>query len=150
MKGTWKTPITRDPLDVPIEEKVALLLAANEAALKVPKVRFVNSGLQLLREEKTLATTEGTLVASYSRGMKVLNQSGGVTATVVADAMQRAPVFVFVASGSISHFAPRTKQTTSVRSQMWRVETRRPSRLQTRTRPPPLPILFSVSSLRIR
>jgi hydroxymethylglutaryl-CoA reductase (NADPH) len=42
-----------------------------------------------------LATTEGTLVASYSRGMKVLNQSGGVTATVVADAMQRAPVFVF-------------------------------------------------------
>ncbi len=42
-----------------------------------------------------LATTEGTLVASYSRGMKVLNQAGGVTATVVGDAMQRAPVFVF-------------------------------------------------------
>ncbi|MEO8198827.1 MAG: hydroxymethylglutaryl-CoA reductase, partial [Thermoanaerobaculia bacterium] len=42
-----------------------------------------------------LATTEGTLVASYSRGMKVLNQAGGVTATVVQDAMQRAPVFVF-------------------------------------------------------
>jgi TldD protein len=62
VKGTWKTPTTRDPLDVPIEEKVALLLAANEAALKVPKVRFVNSGLQLLREEKTLATTDGTLV----------------------------------------------------------------------------------------
>ena len=37
VKGTWTTPITRDPLDVPIEEKVALLLAANEAALKVPK-----------------------------------------------------------------------------------------------------------------
>ena len=32
VQGTWKTPITRDPLDVPIEEKVALLLAANEAA----------------------------------------------------------------------------------------------------------------------
>src|SRR5687768_2817129 len=62
VKGTWKTPITRDPLDVPIEDKVALLLAANEAALKVPKVRFVNSGLQLLREEKTLVTTDGTLV----------------------------------------------------------------------------------------
>ena len=62
VKGTWRTPITRDPIDVPIEEKVALLLAANEAALKVPKVRFVNSSLQLLREEKTLATTDGTLV----------------------------------------------------------------------------------------
>ena len=42
-----------------------------------------------------LATSEGTLVASYNRGMKVLNLCGGVNVTVVADAMQRAPVFVF-------------------------------------------------------
>ena len=42
-----------------------------------------------------MATTEGTLVASYNRGMKLLNMNGGVTATVVGDAMQRAPVFVF-------------------------------------------------------
>jgi len=42
-----------------------------------------------------LATTEGTLVASYNRGMKVLNLSGGATCSVVGDAMQRAPVFVF-------------------------------------------------------
>ncbi|WP_246840643.1 hydroxymethylglutaryl-CoA reductase [Lacimicrobium sp. SS2-24] len=42
-----------------------------------------------------MATTEGTLVASYNRGMKLLNMSGGVKATVVDDAMQRAPVFVF-------------------------------------------------------
>jgi hydroxymethylglutaryl-CoA reductase (NADPH) len=42
-----------------------------------------------------LATTEGTLVASYNRGMQVLNACGGVKVTVVGDAMQRAPVFVF-------------------------------------------------------
>jgi len=42
-----------------------------------------------------LATTEGTLVASYNRGMQVINQSGGVRCTVQRDAMQRAPVFVF-------------------------------------------------------
>jgi hydroxymethylglutaryl-CoA reductase (NADPH) len=42
-----------------------------------------------------LATSEGTLVASYNRGMKVLNLSGGVKCSVVGDAMQRAPVFVF-------------------------------------------------------
>lgn len=42
-----------------------------------------------------LATTEGTLVASYNRGMKVLNLAGGVTTTVQDDRMQRAPVFVF-------------------------------------------------------
>jgi TldD protein len=60
VKGTWMTPVQRDPVDVPIEEKAALLFAANEAALKVPGVRFVNSGLQLLREIKTYANSEGT------------------------------------------------------------------------------------------
>ncbi len=42
-----------------------------------------------------LATTEGTLVASYSRGMKLLREAGGVKVTVVDDAMQRAPAFTF-------------------------------------------------------
>ncbi len=42
-----------------------------------------------------MATTEGTLVASYNRGIKLLNQAGGIKATVVEDQMQRAPVFVF-------------------------------------------------------
>jgi hydroxymethylglutaryl-CoA reductase (NADPH) len=51
-----------------------------------------------------LATTEGTLVASYNRGMKVLNLSGGVQCTVVADMMQRAPVFVFESSREARNF----------------------------------------------
>lgn len=42
-----------------------------------------------------LATTEGTLVASYNRGIKLANLSGGIKCTVIGDAMQRAPVFVF-------------------------------------------------------
>ncbi|MGZ8376232.1 MAG: hydroxymethylglutaryl-CoA reductase [Gemmatirosa sp.] len=42
-----------------------------------------------------LATTEGTLVASYGRGMKVLSLAGGVTVTVSGDHMQRAPAFEF-------------------------------------------------------
>ena len=42
-----------------------------------------------------LATTEGTLVASYNRGMRLLGECGGVRTTVVEDSMQRAPVFLF-------------------------------------------------------
>ncbi len=42
-----------------------------------------------------LATTEGTLVASYSRGMRALSAMGGARSTVVADSMQRTPVFRF-------------------------------------------------------
>ena len=42
-----------------------------------------------------LATAEGTLVASYNRGMKLLREAGGVKTTVMDDAMQRAPSFLF-------------------------------------------------------
>ncbi|MBD0282360.1 MAG: hydroxymethylglutaryl-CoA reductase [Thermoleophilaceae bacterium] len=42
-----------------------------------------------------LATAEGTLVASYNRGMRLLREAGGVTTTVMADKMQRAPAFIF-------------------------------------------------------
>ena len=42
-----------------------------------------------------MATTEGTLIASYNRGMRLTREAGGITVTVADDAMQRAPVFVF-------------------------------------------------------
>jgi len=41
-----------------------------------------------------LATTEGSLVASYNRGMRLLTECGGVKTTVVEESMQRAPVFI--------------------------------------------------------
>ncbi|MEH3054490.1 MAG: hydroxymethylglutaryl-CoA reductase [Patulibacter minatonensis] len=42
-----------------------------------------------------MATSEGTLVASYNRGMKLVRLAGGVKTTVVKESMQRAPVFMF-------------------------------------------------------
>ena len=80
--GTWMTPVRRDPLDVPIDDMVALLLAANEAALKVKNVRFVSSGLALLREVKTLVTSEGT---SVTQTMIRVGPSFSCTATSGSD-----------------------------------------------------------------
>jgi hydroxymethylglutaryl-CoA reductase (NADPH) len=61
-----------------------------------------------------LATTEGALVASFNRGMRLLNLAGGVKTTLVEQAMQRSPVFIFedaLAAKSFGgwvdeHFAP--------------------------------------------
>ena len=57
-----------------------------------------------------MATTEGTLVASYNRGMKVIHACGGARCTVVGDAMQRAPVFIFAHAGLARRFADWLQQ----------------------------------------
>jgi TldD protein len=59
--GTWKSPIEIDPFAVAIEDKVGALLAANQAALAVKGARFVNSAMFFLREEKTFASTDGSM-----------------------------------------------------------------------------------------
>ncbi len=61
--GEWRSPARIDPFSVPVEDKVALLLAANEAALKVAGARFVTSSMFFLREEKSFANSDGTFTA---------------------------------------------------------------------------------------
>ena len=51
-----------------------------------------------------LATAEGTLVASYNRGMKLLREAGGVKTTILDDRMQRAPAFVFESAREAREF----------------------------------------------
>jgi hydroxymethylglutaryl-CoA reductase (NADPH) len=52
-----------------------------------------------------LATSEGSLVASYNRGMKFINLCGGITTTISDDSMQRAPVFIFDSARGALSFA---------------------------------------------
>src|SRR3954462_11049993 len=51
-----------------------------------------------------LAAAEGTLVASYNRGMKLLHEAGGVKTTIVEDHMQRAPSFIFPSAREAREF----------------------------------------------
>jgi TldD protein len=60
--ATWKSAFTVDPFTVPIEQKADLLLAANAAALKVPGVRFVNSSMFFVKEDRSFASTEGSVI----------------------------------------------------------------------------------------
>jgi TldD protein len=59
--GEWSSPIDVDPFSVALEEKVSLLIRANEAALAVRGARFVSSSLAFLREDKLFANTQGTV-----------------------------------------------------------------------------------------
>jgi TldD protein len=58
--GRYVTPHTTDPFTVPIEQKADLLIRANAEALKVSGVRFVNSSMFFVKEEKNYANTDGT------------------------------------------------------------------------------------------
>lgn len=52
-----------------------------------------------------LATTEGTLVASYHRGARLVSLAGGVSALVTAEQVQRAPGFVLPTLADAAVFA---------------------------------------------
>lgn len=58
---SWKTPITKDFKDVPVAEKVDLLLSANKAAMD-NGANFVNSALFMVNEQKYFASTEGSYI----------------------------------------------------------------------------------------
>jgi TldD protein len=58
---SWRTPITKSSFDVPIQEKVDLLMAVNAAAMKAG-AKFINSQLFLVNEQKYFASTDGSWI----------------------------------------------------------------------------------------
>ena len=59
--GTYETPVVEDPFAVPLERKIADLLAADEAASEVKGIAFTESMYAAQREWKTFAATDGSL-----------------------------------------------------------------------------------------
>jgi TldD protein len=58
---SWKAPIKRNAFEVPIQEKVDLLLGVNDAALK-NGANYVNSILFMVNEQKYFASTDGSYI----------------------------------------------------------------------------------------
>ncbi len=58
---SWKTPIKKDFKEVPVSEKVDLLLSANAAAMD-NGANFVNSALFMVNEQKYFASTDGSYI----------------------------------------------------------------------------------------
>jgi TldD protein len=57
----WKTPIRKNAMEVPIKDKVDLLLGVNAAASKAG-ASFVNSMLFVVNEQKYFASTDGSYI----------------------------------------------------------------------------------------
>ncbi|MBE7171251.1 MAG: TldD/PmbA family protein [Williamsia sp.] len=58
---SWKTPIEKNPFEVPVKDKVDLLLAVNAVAME-GKASFVNSVIMARNEQKYLATSDGSYI----------------------------------------------------------------------------------------
>jgi TldD protein len=58
---SWKTPLQKSAFDVPVKEKVDLLMSVNAAAMAAG-AKFCNSNLFLVNEQKYFASTDGSYV----------------------------------------------------------------------------------------
>ncbi|MGE8209598.1 MAG: TldD/PmbA family protein [Stenotrophomonas rhizophila] len=58
---SWKTPIRKNAMAVPIQDKVDLLLSLNAAALNAG-ANFINSTLFLVNEQKYFASSDGSFI----------------------------------------------------------------------------------------
>jgi TldD protein len=58
---SWKAPIRKNAFEVPVKEKVDLLLAVNDAAMK-NGANYVNSVLFMVNEQKYFASTDGSYI----------------------------------------------------------------------------------------
>jgi TldD protein len=58
---SWKAPIEKNSFEVPIKEKVDLLLGVNDAAMKAG-ADYINSILFMVNEQKYFASTDGSYI----------------------------------------------------------------------------------------
>jgi TldD protein len=77
---TYRTPLEIDPFAVPAEEKLALLLAADEAMRRAEGVRVTSGTVVAWREHKTFASSEGSYIEQ-----ELVETGGGIVAYAVGD-----------------------------------------------------------------
>jgi TldD protein len=78
-RGRYESPVERDPFEVPLEDKLAVLAAADAGLRTTPGVALTVARYQALRVEKLFASTEGALCEQR------LTECGGGLAAVAVD-----------------------------------------------------------------
>ncbi|MEA2332418.1 MAG: TldD protein [Thermoleophilaceae bacterium] len=75
-RGEYRSPAARDPFDVPVEDKLAILWAADAGLRTEPDVALTRTTFQAVRVHKLFASTEGALCE------QVLTECGGGVAAL--------------------------------------------------------------------
>jgi len=84
-QGVYTTPFEIDPFTIPVEEKLALLMAADAAMARVGGVKVREGGLASWREHRLFANTDGAFT-----DQTIIETGGGIEATAVGgDEIQR-------------------------------------------------------------
>jgi TldD protein len=77
--GTYRTTVKKDPFAVPLADKIALCLRAEEG-MKHDAVKVTQVSLRALHEQRVLATSDGAVVEQ-----EVVEAGGGIDAIAVGD-----------------------------------------------------------------
>ena len=77
--ATYQTPVTTDPFTVPLDRKIELLLAADEA-MEVPGVTTRQGSLGAVRHHQLFASSEGARIEQT-----IIETGGGLDATATGD-----------------------------------------------------------------
>ena len=77
--GDYAPAVERDPVDVPLEEKIALCLRAEEG-MRHPEVRITEASVRAMREQRVYRSSEGASVTQ-----RFVECGGGIDALAVSD-----------------------------------------------------------------
>ena len=77
-RGEWANPVERDPFEVPLEEKLAVLLAADAGLRTEPGVNLTLARFSAFRTEKIFASTEGALCEQRITGAAAASRAVAV------------------------------------------------------------------------
>ena len=79
-RGTYRTPVQTDPFDLPISDKLALLLAADAEMARAENIRVRRGNLIFIKEDKWFANSEGALTEQT-----IVESGGGIQAVAVGN-----------------------------------------------------------------
>jgi TldD protein len=77
-QGEWANPVERDPFEVPLEDKLSILLAADAGLRTEPGVNLTLAHFSAFHTEKIFASTEGALCEQ-----RITECGGGIAAVAV-------------------------------------------------------------------